>query len=363
MRLPLLLSFFCLSICCRAADNATAWLNYGNGLYQKSQYAAALKAYDTALASDPQNAILYQAKGSALYQLGRKDEALHSFQRSLELNPNNTALATYVNSLKPSPNAGPGADQATTRVSALSNTTSALSNSTPAPSDTPSALINDDDLEDAKNLIAEHKLSEADARLTSILKASPDSSSAHAMRGDVYYSLGRMADARKEYQRSLALDAEQPRVQQVLEAHLPEGIENTSTGLGTGVGASAWSPLWRSAVFPGWGQVYNGQSNKGIVLGGATLIFLGGTIASYLGADNAFKDYSALGPGTGEADFNAAYDKLQSYATANHIFAVLFYSAYIYTLGDAAANAKPAVTVGLRQDAQGTMFSSLNWNY
>lgn len=100
--------------------------------------------------------------------------------------------------------------------------------------------------------------------------------------------------------------------------------------------ASWFSPLWRSALLPGWGQAYNGQSTKAWLLGGATWGTFAGVVGSYIGGLGALDDYhKTTDPAVAVDKYNEAY----GYYTANQTFYILFGFAYIYNIFDAALNA------------------------
>jgi tetratricopeptide (TPR) repeat protein len=55
----------------------------GINLFHSGQYAAAVRAYDTALRTDPSNAYLLNLKGYAQFRAGRLDEAAATIRRGL----------------------------------------------------------------------------------------------------------------------------------------------------------------------------------------------------------------------------------------------------------------------------------------
>lgn len=262
----------------------------------------------------------WQAYGNQLYQKGDIPGAIAAYQKSLALDSSNQALEDFV-----------------TKISAQQS-----QESTPTQSMPDQAAL-DDLMDDAKNMMGESRFQEALENLKKIIKAAPSDASAYAALGDAYYGLGKVIEARQAYEKSLELDTAQPQVQSFVQNHLPDDVVNAPT-LAKG-DVNPFSPLWRSALIPGWGQVYNGDSTKGVVLGLTTLGLLAGAAATYLGAAANYQTYSALGPGTSANDFNTAYDNVESWALANHILTVIFYAAYVYNLGDAAAEARPKQTL------------------
>ena len=194
-------------------------------------------------------------------------------------------------------------------------------------------------------------------------KISPNNSSIFAMLGDAYYGLGLAASSRKAYQKSLALEKDQPRIVSFISSHLPPEVADDSVASSGDV--DHFAPLWRSLIIPGWGQAYNGNGSKGLAFGLTTFALLGTAYATYQAADSSYSDYANLGPGTSEGDFNTAYDKVQKMATLNHVFTVLFYAAYVYNLGDAATGARPqgSSRAELRLTPRGTPQLALNVHF
>lgn len=54
---------------------------------------------------------------------------------------------------------------------------------------------------------------------------------------------------------------------------------------------SRWSPVWRSAVLPGWGHIYAGRKKTGWIYGGTFAVALGYTILSAEHAKSAKSSY------------------------------------------------------------------------
>jgi tetratricopeptide (TPR) repeat protein len=97
-----------------------------------------------------------------------------------------------------------------------------------------------------------------------------------------------------------------------------------------------YSALWRSALVPGWGQAYNGQTNKAWLLGGLTWVSFGGVVATYeMGSQAEAQYHAATTPSDAVDKYNAAYNDY----VANQTFYIVFGLAYTYNLVDAALNA------------------------
>lgn len=91
----------------------------------------------------------------------------------------------------------------------------------------------------------------------------------------------------------------------------------------------------RSAVFPGWGQVFNGQQTKGFVTGGVFWVSTIASIVLFNQADATFDDYEKRG-----VIDDPLYD---DYVTQNNQATVAAYLAaatYLYGVIDAYVNGK-----------------------
>lgn len=67
------------------ALNSSDWINNGNSLYSKRDYAGAIKCYDKALNIDPQSALAWRNKGYTLYSLNNFSEAIDCYNKSIEI--------------------------------------------------------------------------------------------------------------------------------------------------------------------------------------------------------------------------------------------------------------------------------------
>jgi tetratricopeptide (TPR) repeat protein len=291
------------------------WMTYGNGLYTQNQFTEALAAYDKGLVAEPGLAALHQGRGNALLKLDRQAEALQAYEKSLALNPANDGLAQYLAQLKAAGAGAPSADAA---------------------QEAGEALL------EGRSLLDERRFDEA-VKFYGAPPAGLGNQSAWLQgRAEALYGAGQVQQSRAVMQQALKQDPNNHEAKQWLERYLdPEALNEAG-------GGSAWPPLWRSALLPGWGQAYNGQKDKALTMGAVTLGLLAGTIGTYMAAGSAYDDYQKLGAGTSAADFDTAFARADSLALANQIVGVLFYSAYAYNLFDAGTQARGPIKAALR---------------
>ena len=152
--------------------------------------------------------------------------------------------------------------------------------------------------ETARGHLRWERLEEAKAVAERILRATPESTSVHELRGDVLLALGDREGAAEAFKHALELepvnaDAEYKYVQMLLEL---QGAAEQREALASGDltrfrGATSKEPgtaAARSALFPGLGQLYNGEYEKGVAF--AVLGFV-----LYIAAGN--KAFAWLQPG------------------------------------------------------------------
>lgn len=118
-----------------------------------------------------------------------------------------------------------------------------------------------------------------------LLAAAPESTSAHELAGDVLAAQGKRSQARDHYRRAVDLEpANADAERKYAEAALVIGsAERTKRLLETGSvdelrGAVAKNPgaaVTRSLFFPGLGQLYNGDYEKGLIACVVSLPLLG----------------------------------------------------------------------------------------
>lgn len=118
------------------------------------------------------------------------------------------------------------------------------------------------------------RFEEAEALCHKILQMDPNCSEGHEILGDIHRSLGRLEEAMEEYKRAIELDPKNVRAQSSLaetslllaeqkreEKRLQELVEK-------GPERVERSPTLAAlySIFPGFGQLYNGDLTKGLTL-------------------------------------------------------------------------------------------------
>jgi len=377
-----------------AADDGTAqhWAQVGTGLYSQGDLSGAQDAFSKAIALDPSNAAAYQGLGSCLLKQGKQDQALAVLKKSVELDPSNKGLADWLAAAsaeaqaKPQPQAAPVESPAATAPLAppawqdaaaaappsaapaapaapQAATPSAQPSAAPALSFPPAAPL-DSLLAEADGLLSQGKAQDAETAYRGLLYLGPVSghqavaARAYAGLGQALYQQGRYEEAGQALLSSLALEPQDPVVRSFLLDHPELGARQDMPGP-----RDRWSPLWRSAILPGWGQSLNGEPEKGMALGAVTLGCLAGTAYSYLQAQSAYSEYSSLGGNSSRAQFDDAYGRTQDWGTANHVLYALFGAFYAYTLVDAALDAKPLLEPALSLSRRGAMLAGLQAHY
>ncbi|PXV58815.1 hypothetical protein CLV62_14427 [Dysgonomonas alginatilytica] len=92
--------------------------------------------------------------------------------------------------------------------------------------------------------------------------------------------------------------------------------------------------LWRSAIVPGYGQIYKGNVTKGVCIIGGEVLFIGGIIFT----ENSRANYRRKAKETYDINKIRTYtDKADNYETARNIFIGGAVALYIYNLIDAVA--------------------------
>ncbi len=120
------------------------------------------------------------------------------------------------------------------------------------------------------------RIDAADEAARRLLEKTPDSTSAHELMGDVLSARGQRARARDEYKQAMTLEpANADAERKFAEAMLLMGeAERTRNLVASGDFASlrrtgpgdAGAAAVRSMFFPGLGQLYNGDYEKGVIV-------------------------------------------------------------------------------------------------
>lgn len=301
------LSLILLGSFAHAADpvDALGWLNRGNLLYSQKNFDGALAAYAKSLKIDNRSAMAYLGVGNCFAGKGDKVNALKHYKYSLQINPGNQALSAYVAKLE-------------------------------------GRSVEEDDYARGARLYREKRYDEAIEANQKAAQAGVQGSRPWQAMGNCYYAKGDKANAIKSYRKALDLDPSNAAL-----ANFLAGYAGTQTAQASGPSASSggwFQPAWRSAIVPGWGQFYNGEGGKGLVLGALTYGLLAGEIGTYTAGMSARSQYlSANSPG---ADYDTPYSTWESMATMNHYFSIGMTLAYSYTLIDAIWNAGHSSPMG-----------------
>lgn len=137
------------------------------------------------------------------------------------------------------------------------------------------------------------KVAEAATAAAELLKQRPKSTDAHELMGDVLLARGMRAEARSEYKTAMELepanaDAERKFAQATLLIGESERVRDLMMG-GDIAGAQAMThkdargAMVRSLLFPGIGQLYKGDVDKGIIMALAALPLCGVALWGFVG--------------------------------------------------------------------------------
>lgn len=292
------------------------WMVYGNGLYSQKKYDEAIKAYGSSLQADNTNAAVYQGLGNCYYAKGDKVNALKYYKYALQLNPSNAQLQSFVSSLGTAAAGGAAAGGA-------------------------------DPMAYANTYYGQKKYDYAIYYYNQSLAKNPNNAKAYQGLGNCYYAKGDKVNAVSNYKRALDLDPNNAQLKSFLAAY---GGAAGVTAVAAATGEKDWvSPAWRSAILPGWGQFYNGEDTKGLIIGGVTWGLFGGVIGTYMigtGAENAYMDVGKDGKAHPQTDFDTPYSQWEQMANLNHMLYYAFGVAWTYGIIDAIWNAKPPQRVG-----------------
>lgn len=284
------------------AGEAQALVVQAQVLYQQKNYDAALQTYAQALRIDNTLSSAYQGVGNCYLGKNDKEKAIKYYRFALQTDPANSVLRNYLRRLE-----GGGSD-----------------------------LL-------SKGHVAyrARRYQEALGLYQSAKAVTPNDANVEQSLGNAYYALGKRQEALESYQRSLALNPKNPGLEAfVAKLKVPAGQASPTVvaDSGQGRGDGDWfQPLWRSLILPGWGQAYNGQTTRGLILGGATLGLFAGEIGTYVVGSNARNEYLKA---TGNADYDTPYSTWENMVQLNHGFYIGMTALYVFTAVDAVFNAK-----------------------
>lgn len=301
----------------KAADAALAskWVAYGQQLYAAQQYDKAVQAFSTAAKANSADPAAWKGLGNALYAKKDYTNAIKYYKYALQLNRNDAQLAQFVQRLE-----------------------SSLAQRTQQSSD-PLGLAN--------RYYQAHQYPYAIQQYNLATQQNPNNDKAYQGLGNCYYAQGNKPQAVAAYKRALQINPANVQLKAFLARYSPD--DAVASGVQVASGPKDWTqPLWRSALLPGWGQFYNGESTKGWIIGGLTLGALAGTVGTYIIGDGARTKYEGYGPGTPASDFDSSYSTWESMAGINNTLAISFLALYTFNLVDAVISAKPSThAVGL----------------
>jgi len=278
------------------SPEAAQWVVAGNRLYYQRQYDQALQDYGQSLKLDNTQAGVYQCVGNCYYQKNQMALALRYYKYSLQIKPNNPHLQTLV-----------------ARLSGAST----------------------DPLAAGNQLYMARRYAEALQSYQTVAAAQPQNPKVYQCIGNCQYAMGDRVAAEASYKQSLSLNPNN----QALAAFVNK---MDAAQAAQANGPKDWvQPLWRSAILPGWGQFYNDQDTKGLVLGGLAIGLAAATITTDMIGQAAENKYLGLGGGLAQSAYDSPYNTWSNMAEINHVCYIAFGAVYVYTLLDAAVNAKP----------------------
>lgn len=276
-----------------SAPQAVQYYQYGVQLYNAKQYDQALKYFAASLKLDNRQATVYQAVGNCYYAKGDRANATRYYKYSLQMNPGNASLQQFVARLEAG--TAPAADPLAT----------------------------------GHQLYRAQRYSEALQSYEQARISRPGDARVWQSLGNAKYALQDKAGAIAAYKRSLELNPNNP--------SLAAFVAKSDGGTAVAGGDGGWfQPAWRSAILPGWGQYYNGEKGKGLLIGAVTLGLFAGEVATFVIGDQARQTYLGLsGP---SADYDTPYATWESMASLNHMFFWGMTAAYTYNVVDAVMN-------------------------
>jgi tetratricopeptide (TPR) repeat protein len=199
------------------------YFKMGTRFYQQMDFQGALFSFEAGLVLLPNSAPGYQGLGNAYYSLGRPQDALAAYQKSLTLNPKNDKLAAWVEKVKLQAALPDGMVAVKdVAVSATPMETTVSANVTPTMAATPNTA--------SVYFKMGTKLYEAMDFQGALLNfqaglALVNSAPGYQGLGNCYYSLGRSQEALSAYQKSLALNPNNPHLTSFVETIKSQAAE------------------------------------------------------------------------------------------------------------------------------------------
>lgn len=112
--------------------------------------------------------------------------------------------------------------------------------------------------------------------------------------------------------------------------------------------------LWRSAIIPGWGQIYKGSVVKGSLILGGTAVLIGGIIFT----ENERAHYAGKIKGTHNEQLRKSYrNKRNNFATARNVCIGATAALYVYNLVDAVVSRGASRVVVKNYGSRGGAYS------
>lgn len=180
-----------------------------------------------------------------------------------------------------------------------------------------------------------------------LIEKYPNSTSAHELSGDVHYAMGKTGKARADYKRALEIepanvDAERKFAEALLNASIDEqragmirDVLNGSVQHNTS-SRRPLNTLVAALFFPGWGQLYNREYEKGLAIFTAAIILLA---LLFYGA--ILKPWQAMAQVNGPSpltlsNVSAALDAMPgSYIIILAVGVIAYVAGYVYCIWDA----------------------------
>jgi len=297
------------------ASSADGWVARGQQAYAAGQLDQAITDFSSAAQADRGNAAAWSGLGNSFYAKHDYASALKYYRFALQLHPGDNQLAAFVQHL---------AD---------------LTLKTDAAANAPAAQ--------AARLSASGNYDQAVVQYKAAIAANPNNAKAYQGLGNAYYALKQKPEAVAAYRRCLEIAPDNAALKSFLARYAPDDAR--AEGVQVATSPADWTqPAWRSALLPGWGQAFNGDTGKGWVIGGLTVAALIGTIATYAAGDAARTDYNTYGSGVSQSKFDSAYNTWNSMANYNNALALATLALYTFNIADAIMEAKPVTqAVGL----------------